>query len=721
MRSIALFLLMACWQIAPAADVRLETPLITKVLCEKRLDGKDYEFSAVVTVPDDAPGDIGVGAFVTEGHRGWFQRTAQKPLRPGLNDVRFTMTGLDVLKSEPFVEDWNPLQAMYMRCGGLFFWTSSGKRVRLKVDRLAARPITPDQPRAYRLLDAAWGPSAETGKRWSLSVRPDPFPTNPYDAAQFTIDAQIILPDGSAQMIPGFYQEPMQAADRGDAEIVTPAGLGSFSVRFRPRLPGVHRITLRAQWGKNRSASATLPPLDVAGAPWDDYVRVDAQDPRFFSRAGAFFWPVGPNLRSVNDQRGHEQLRTAITPDRGTFSYAEYLDRLAIGQCSAIEVWMCAWNLALEWNRQWPGFHGVGRYNQGNAWRLDRLLDMAYARGIRLNLVTHNHGQASDYVDHEWENSPYNRANGGQLNNAIEFFTSEYALTGQENLRRYVVARYADHPGILGWKLWTEITLTAAGGQPDILKRWHEHATERWHALDIYDHPTGSHWHAGYHMVQPEVAGLPGLDYLCINGYNNGERTFLDLAHNCLFDPKPERRLELYKKPVIVSEYGCSYDGGPDARMRADHASGAWSAMVNGHAGAPMIWWFEWMDQGDHYGEYRAISRYLRGEDLRGADAKTIALPTSSAQLQSRAWVRPGRMLGYVLDRNWGRTGRASRPFAGITLNLGNVKPGSMAVEWWDADAGVVTGNTSIEHASGNLTLDVPAFSRHCAFKMSRK
>jgi hypothetical protein len=565
MRLLALLVL---GHAALAVDVSLQAPLTTKVVCPEPLTGGDYEISAVVEVPAHGPSDLGVGAFVSEG-RGWFQRVAPKPLGPGTHEVRFAMSALDPLKSEPYCASWNPSAAAVMQAGGLFFWAANADRTVLKVSKLTARAISSVNSRRCRLLDSVWPAAGMTGERCEWSVMPDPFPANPYDPTEFALDAEIICPDGSVQPVPGFYFQPMRLKDRGDCETATPDGFGSFVVRYRPRQPGKYQVKLTAAWGSRR-VDVTLPPLTVSGETWDDYVRVDHDDTRFFSRAGQFFWPVGPNLRSINDERGHDVMDTKMTPNRGTFSYAEYLDRLAIGQCTAIEVWMSGWSLGLEWSRRWEGFYGQGRYNQANAWRLDHVLDHAYERGIRLNLVTHNHGQASDYVDKEWDDNPYNKRNGGRLSRALEFFTSDYALAGQENLRRYVAARYADHPGILGWKLWTEVSLTVAADNIPVLTAWHERAADRWHTLDIYDHPVCTHWHGSYHHVNPEVARLPGLDYLCINAYNSGQRTFAELAYMSMFDPNPRMNFEQFKKPVFISEYGCSFGGGPDARMRAD-------------------------------------------------------------------------------------------------------------------------------------------------------
>jgi hypothetical protein len=136
-----------------------------------------------------------------------------------------------------------------------------------------------------------------------------------------------------------------------------------------------------------------------------------------------------------------------------------------------------------------------------------------------------------------------------------------------------------------------------------------------------------------------------------------------------------------------------------------------------------MLWWFEWLDQGSHFAPYRAISAFIAGEDLRSPNGSSVVLKVSSVagQLWARAWKKPGRMLGYLLDEEWGRSGNTSVTHAGVALNIGdNIKAGQIQIEWWDADEGAWHQSIIIDHAGGPLQLKPPSFLRHIAFKMVR-
>ncbi len=707
----------------PARQVILQAPLTTLVRLDQPITTPMRAVRAVIMVPDDAPADLGVGVFVVDQHGRWFQGLRPGVLSAGTHAIELPITGSASLLPMADRGAWSAATAALATDAGLFFWSAQPSRATLTIREATLEPSTSSEDVAHQLTALRLGDAVSTGERWSLSLRPLPFPANPCDPALFTLDAVVRAPDGTEVRIPGFVDQAMERSDRGDREVVRPATADAFTVRFRPRQPGVHTIRLEARWGGAEGTLVTLevPPLTVGGAKWDDYVRVDAGDPRFFAVDGRFWWPRGPNLRSVYDTRGSEHMRTVLTPDRGLLAYEAYLRRLAAHGVNAVEVWLSSWNLALEWRADWPGFQGQGRYNLENAWRLDQLLDLAHSLGIRVNLVLNNHGQASTNSDAEWASNPYNVLRGGKLREAADYFSDAWAIAGQQRLRRYLVARYADHPAILGWKLWSEVNLTAGRGQA--LRAWHEQAAASFKALDTYGHPVTTHWCGDYNMADRAICAQPGIDYLCIDAYHGPDRLLADLLWRSTMDPVPRRGLAQFNKPVLTTEFGGNWDACPEPQMRAEHASGPYAGLVSGHGGSPMLWWFEWLDQNGHFAPYRSIGAFLAGEDPRGNGARSIVLgATSSAgTLWCRAWSRPGRMLGYLLDQEWGRSGREAASHTAASIEIGtSIAAGRMTVEWWDADADAWHQVVPIDHPGGPLVLQPPAFQRHIAFKLYR-
>jgi hypothetical protein len=752
--SIRLSILLSCVVALGAAtqEVELKSPLTTLVRYTGETPVGTFVVRAVVRVPANAPADLGIGAFVADRHGRWFQRARPEPLRPGANPIALVLGPGEPLVGQPQRGAWDSAAATQVAQTGLFLWSSSAGTMTVSIDDLAVEPHS-GEPRAatseLRDLDL---PGQRDGvihtsaaARWQLSVTPEPFPANPFDPAQFSLDAVFTHADGRVMRIPGFAVEPMELSDRGDREVATAISPMRFQVRWRPSLAGAWSARLEARWDGGEVLAVPLPPIVVTGESHDDIVRIDAQDARFFSTDGRWFWPIGMNLHSTYDVRSRDRLGTALTPARGTSAYADRFRRLAAAGGNATEIWMSSWNLALEWNAAWPGYAGMGRYSQENAARLDAVLDAAWVNGIRVNLVVNNHGQASPDNDREWKDHPWNRDNGGVLGDPYQLFTDPRSLIAQGNLRRYLVARYADHPAILGWKLWSEINLTALGGggrrgsrpsdgQPFItaaqrletLVSWHDRAAANLHAIDVYGHPVTTHWSGDYRRPNPEVCALPGIDYLCIDAYHNGRddyngSTLVDLIWNGMQDPG--RGLGRFKKPVLVTEFGGSSGGTSGDLLAAELASAPWAAALSGNAGMPFMWWFEWIDQGNHWQPFGAIARFLEAEDLRGPDARAVVLAASGGNdpWWARAWVRPGRMLGYLADHRWTGEGGEQPTHAGVSVRIGSqVAPGPCRIEWWDATSGVRLRTQEYDHPGGALDLHAPEFLRHIAFKLIR-
>ncbi len=714
--------------VAAAVELPLAAPLTTLVPVTDAVPIGEKEVSAEVVVPSDAPADLGVGAFVADAQGRWFQRLLPGHLTPGVHQVHITFRATDLATGGS--DAWAASQGETTSRAGLFFWSCSASRAVMQIDGLTATALQPRSNATDRLTELEVPTSATTGERWELHCQPQPFPRNPYDPAEYALDLVVTTPSGREQRIPGFAEQPMHGQDRGDAEQVTAIGRERFTVRFRPREPGVHHLRLE----QRRSGAVTsieLADLTVGGAPWNGYVRVDAGDPRFFSLADKPFFPIGPNLRAVTDSRCTERLGTRVTPDRGTLAYRDYLARLGPSGATAAEIWMSSWNLALEWRGDWPEFRGLGRYSQERAWRFDRILDLALAAGIRFDVVINNHGQASEEVDREWHNSAYNVVNGGIVTSANEFFTDPRALARQDALRRYIAARYADHPAVMAWKLWTEQDLTVPGRRRDeaLLATWHEQATARWKQLDTYGHPLTTHWSGSYHSVFPQVASLPGLDLLTIDAYHDtavGGQGQL-LAH--LLQASTGRRGSLVRfgKPVLVTEYGGQWSACPEPQLIAEHASSGFVALVCGHAGAPLMWWFEWIDQGSRFQPYHALSSFLRDEDPRSSQAQSLAFNAAdteapAANLWCYAWSKPGRLLGYLMEEAWQADGSDTPMRSKTLLNVGDqIAAGTMTVAWWDADRGIELERHDLLHPGGPLSLTVPPWRHHLAFKLWRR
>ena len=144
--------------------------------------------------------------------------------------------------------------------------------------------------------------------------------------------------------------------------------------------------------------------------------------------------------------------------------------------------------------------------------------------------------------------------------------------------------------------------------------------------------------------------------------------------------------------------------------------------MVCGLTGAPMLWWYEWIDQGERTAPYAAINHYLHGEDLRDPRAESTALTTTELSVWGRGWSRPGRLLGYLLDLRWQADGSAQPAHDATQITIGSDIPaGDLTISWWNADTGSMLAEHTFLHPGGNLMLTPPAWRNHLAFKLARR
>jgi len=679
-------------------------------------------------VPDDAgtlqvelDGPLvgsGLMAWRADRHGRWFQRLAEPRLRDGRQRLEIDLAETADLRPVGHDAAWNPLTASESRRAGLLIY--------------ADRPLS-----GSVLADARWLPRKRraaspslamlslpptrvaTGQRIELTALPEPYPQRPLDPDCFALELAVTAPDGSVTSYAGFADQAFRRIDRGDRERLLADGPPRFGLRFRARQAGEHRLRLTARWAGGATASVDLPPLSADGAPWDDIARPDARDPRFLSAQDRLVWPIGQNLNSTYDVRSRSCLATTLTPDRGSFTREAFLARLIAAGGTGAETWLSPWNLGLEWTDAWAGFHGAGRPNLGNAWALDRYLDLAERHGVRVVLSIFNHGQGRDGsgAEDDWPHHPWRVANGGWLDGPAGLFTDERALRAQSDLFRYLAARWGDSPAVLAWKLWAEVNLTHAPN--DDKQAWHGKAAALFARHDPWRHPVTTHWCGDYRNADPVISALPGIGMLTIDAYHGEESGIADLLAHSTRDGRRRGGLAGYGKPILVTEYGGSPSATAPPRLEAELAIGGWAALVHGHAGMPMMWWFEWIDQGARYSQFGALRRFVDGEDLRDPSARTVA--PEAGRLWCRAWQRPGRMLGYVLDPVWAAQGTVDDMVDGGNIDFGGVSAGAMRLEWWDADLGAVRASRDLAHPGGALRLSVPAFRRHLAFKLRRK
>lgn len=559
--------------------------------------------------------------------------------------------------------------------------------------------------------------------------------SNPFNPDEIRVDATFVDPDGETSRIPGFFHQNFIRTRRGEGEQLIRFGKGQWKIRFTPTRVGTYSyqitITYRHPDGQIEGPLVTeRRHFKALSSENRGFLRVSEEDPRYFEfETGEFFYPIGHNIHSPTDDtpRNIKLLKKGVPPDRGTYAYEQYLDKMSRHGENLVEVWMSSWWLGLEWNSEWRNYWGLNRYNVHNAWKLDKLIEIANQKDIYIHLVVDNHGKVSTWVDMEWENSPYNIVNGGFLKSPEEFYSSRLVRELYKKLYRYIIARWAYTPRIMGIELWSELDLV--GDSYSFLHHpselyWHRELTDYIKEIDPFDHLLTTHYSTNYSRINPNMIRLPNIDYAVVDAYKSKGSVIPLVQATWSF-----MQSNSIPKPIFVTEYGGSPWGTTPAGLRADLHAGLWSTFMTPTAGTPLFWWFLFIDENDLYKELRSLANFARGEDRRGKNLQTALvklLPKDPMHLdkvkalclqndsQAYVWV-------YYVPSTIELPPLEDAPeIEGITVVVGNLASGQYKVEFWNTFEGEIIKTVTAKTSRGVLSIDVPPFKCDIALKIKK-
>lgn len=689
----------------------------------------------------------------------WYQCVRHLPLYPG----RWTEVEFDLSPSSSQVEPvghfrrWSNSAAAEIETIGIKFFSQRGFQGTVLVDAIDISEADDAERGPLAITDFQAGAArVPQFAKLELTFDINRSYQNPFDPDIITVDAEFRDPDGEKVTVPAFHYQDFVRVDRARRveksrllEDLVPVGGGCWKVRFAPAKAGLYSYVLKVvdNAGRRKETLTTRPRrFRCVPSSRRGYVRVAADRRHFEFSTGQPFYPIGHNVHSSNDvsdrnlrllnlqPQGGPRRRGKVGPqdDRGTKAYETIFAKMAAHGENLAEVWMASWSLELEWTDRWRHYFGLGRYNLHHAWKLDRILAIAERHGIYIHLVLDNHGALSTFSDPEWDDNPYNEENGGFLADCKDYFSRLMARRWYRRKLRYIIARWGYSTRIMGFELWSEIDLTGNTWNdhqnPRFLNAkvaWHREMTRHIKKIDHGRHLLTTHYSGTYARVQAPLVQLPGIDYIALDAYRSGGRTrtgHKSIVH--LFE-KTSRRLRIYGKPILVTEYG----GSPKVkyatleRMEADLHAGIWSAYMMDHAGTPLLWWFMYIDRENKYGHYKALANFAKGEDRRNRGLETVKPMVSGAQ-------SPVSCLALKNDRSaymWVYDEQSARemPPRGreiehrdTAVSLDGFRNGPYTVEFWDTYAGRLIRKVPMTTKNGRLTLRIPAFKNDIAVKI---
>jgi hypothetical protein len=487
----------------------------------------------------------------------------------------------------------------------------------------------------------------------------------------------------------------------------TVTATGATGWRARVTLSQAGTWQIQASYG-----SLLSPSVDIAVIANPDTRGMVRVHPRGFAfDDDTPFVPIGVNLGWSTSQDA------MILAD-----YERWFSKLAAHGGNAARIWMASWAFGIEWNDTPLGDY---RSRMRQAWLLDQVLILAQRYDIRIMLCLINHGAFSTTTNAEWQDNPYNHANGGPLTAPEQFVTEVNARTLWHKRIAYIAARYAAYPSLWCWEWWNEVDWTSI--KDDQLAPWLVDSRSMMHQCDPYKHPITSSWSS---VRLTELWSDSMLDFVQHHTYEAD-----DVARTINTSRIPVKHI-LRQKPLLISEIGLNTGGATtaDAIERIHLHNALWAPLMLGTAGSGMYWWWDtWLDPNNHWDAFASVSTFTQGMDMR--TMRPFSLLVSGATVLGLRndttiylWVRHAKYtakealrtyaLANTTDLRW-QYHLAVQSWPALTIN--DIDAGMYDVQWFDPQRVTWQPGEVVNVISDSLSLDVPDFAYDMAVKMMRR
>ncbi len=441
--------------------------------------------------------------------------------------------------------------------------------------------------------------------------------SNPYNYEEISVRAIFTSPSSRSYQVDGFYFQDFTVYPPYGTLI--PKGLPNWKIRFAPTEVGTWTYVISVT---DSNGTFTFPSTT--------FECISSSNPGFVRKANDRYlkFDDGKPYFAIGENIGWYGSNTI-------FDYQEWMNKLAANGGNWMRVWMCSWAFAIEWKDT-----GLGNYDkrQGRAFQLDWVLDLAQQKGIYVQLCLNNHGQVSTRVNAEWENNPYNSANGGPCQNTWQFFTDSNAQKYFKNRLRYIIARWGYATNIMAWELFNEVDLTDDFDQRRTeVSLWHNEMAGFIKNLDVYHHlVTTSYANSVY---EPATWNNPLIDYAQMHNYTSSpdiESIHYQIVQSYLAD---------YNKPMLVAEFGLNTEL---SNLRTLDPNGIyfhnalWASLVSGAFGTAMSWWWDnYIHPQNLYYHFKPIAEFIRMVDLTSQRFKPV-VPTCQSNTRVDFTMSPG-------------------------------------------------------------------------------
>ena len=481
--------------------------------------------------------------------------------------------------------------------------TSSSTSSATVIATTPVAPATTEKP-TPRLVSLS--PQTQTVERYQmleLVAEIEAEFANPFDQRQVALDAVFSGPDGSRWKVPGFWD-----------------GEEAWRIRFTPPVEGAWTVEAAVGDSSGRSAPAAAG-FEVVASDRPGWLvpgsRVDPElSPRYLVHHDGTPW-YGIGYADLDMSLGG-------------------LDEDGFGKFDDMTRW--GGNHEMWWPT-WAFNYFASSYDTYSAPQM-RVIDLALAdaeaSGVAITFTVWTH-QYLRTPAHPWGRAKWDANGFSKLVSLDEFWTDPEAWAWQENLYRYMIARWGASPALAMWQTVTEINGTESFAHTDA---WHERVNAYFQDHDPYRHPTTATGSGGWDWP----AGHAVMDVPQMHVY---EEFTQDPIHAAALMAKwTETMWDREEKPNWIGEYG---ERGNQYYPAMLHHS-TWAAFAAGAAMTPI----EWNDGQYDYGRFtdemkETMARHRAFVDrIHLAEMAPEAVAVTTGDPEVRGWARGGARGGFV-------------------------------------------------------------------------
>ncbi|HEU4319965.1 MAG TPA: DUF5060 domain-containing protein [Acidimicrobiia bacterium] len=506
---------------------------------------------------------------------------------------------------------------------------------------------------------------------------------NPFDQREVTLDAAFTHEGGQSLSIPGFWD--------GDA---------SWKVRFTPNEPGywTYQIAVTDNSGTSEPVVGTI---TVAPSDHPGFLRIGDQvdpdySPRYFAYEDGTPW-YG---------RGHADLDMSLGgADPSGDGLRKFSEMAETGE--NYEMWWPLWGNNFIQST-------YSEYSPAQMEIIDFVMTDAEAKGIAIVFTMWGH-QFLRTGAHEWGDDRWGFNGFNDLTDIDGFFTDPEAWAWQENLYRYVIARWSYSPALVMWQTVTEINGTESYDHTDV---WHEKVNAYFQDNDPFRHPTT----ATKSGAQDWPEGHASMDVPQVHIYHIfGENPIADTVH---FVQWTELMWDREAKPNWAGEYGNEAQVYyPEFMHNAN-----WASLVAGAALTPT----EWNDK-RAFGTFdepmkqdmRRFSDFVEQVPLVVYDPERVEVITSDPAVRGWGLIGDRGGVGWVQDfaletatMEEIRADRTVRSDVNVTFDP--VSAGTWKVTPYDTWTGEWFSEIVIDCPGGPCQISLPDFHADLALHLER-